>query len=582
VSVDRTITRVAAFALLLGGCYSGYGADASGSGDDAPPSASDGAGEDGEGEGDDSSGGGEPGELGCDGADPVLVARPLQRLTPLQYRNTVEALFGIEDFDPAYDDEEVITTERGVRQFRDDATAVLSLRDAWGVDVFGCDTSTAADTQCAEDFVERFGTLAFRRPLSDEERGRLMDTFDAANAEFGSADAMDIVLQTMLQSTPFLYLVEEGTPVDGAPDSIRQLTDFEVASRLSYALWDTMPDDELFEAAQAGELTSESGLRAQVERMLADERAEARIQRFVSEWLQLDGGTLHFGLEEATKDPDLFPEYGPALQEAMRIELEALVSDVVFDSEDASLQRLFTETRAYVNGPLADLYGVDGGPMDEDTWAWVDLDGSQRSGLLTRAAFLSVFASDNVQSPIRRGTYLVEEVLCTELGSPPPNVDDTPPQGGDGTDDDGQPVTRSVREDVEARTQGQECQACHVVINPAGFLFEHYDAIGRFQTEEVTSGQPIDASGELVVSDAIGEFSNAVELSEALGGSVVVRECFAEHWLHDMTGGGIGALDDCTKEEIVDRFVETRNIRELIVSVVLSDSFRYFTTEETE
>ncbi len=581
VRVDKGIARVAAFALLLGGCYSGVDADGSGSGDDGEtPTSSGEAGEAGDDE--DTGSGGQPEEFGCDGQMPEIASRPLVRLSPLQYRNTVEDLFGIEDFDPVYDDAEVIPTERGIRQFRDDARAILSVRDAWTVDVYGCDTSGAADTQCAEAFVERFGPLAFRRPLDDGERARLMDAYDAANAEFGFAEAMDIVLQTMLQSAPFLYLVEEGGSVEGAPDNIRRLTDFEVASRLSYALWDTMPDAELFEAAQAGELTSEAGLRAQVERMLSGERAEAKIQRFVWEWLQLDGGTLHFALEESGKDPDLFPEYGPALQEAMRTEFEALVREVVFESEGASLERLFTDTRAYVNGPLAQLYGVAGGPMDEDTWAWVELDPSQRSGLFTRAAFLSVFASDNVQSPIRRGTFLIEDVFCTPLGAPPPDVDDTPPQGGEGSDDDGQPVTRSVREDVEARTQGEECQACHAVINPAGFLFEHYDAIGRFQTEEVTSGRPIDASGELRVSDVAEALEGAVELSNAMATSVDARECFAEHWLSDLTASGIGGLDDCSKEEIVAQFVETKNVRELIVNIVLSDAFRYLNTEETE
>ena len=555
------------------GCYSGIQGNPGGSGDDASDS---GPGDGSEG-GDDSGETGEPDEVGCGGAAPVIIARPLHRLSPVQYNNTVRALFGDAMFEASYDDEEYVPTERGVRQFRDDARTIIDRKAEWTTEVFGCDTSGAANAQCAEDFVDTFGSRVFRRPLTDAERGRLLDTYDAANAEFGFSDAMDIVLQAMLQSTPFLYLTEEGTAVEGVPNNIRQLTDHEVASRLSYFLWDTMPDDELFAAANAGELTTREGLRAQAERLINSPQAEAKIQRFVWEWLQLDGGTLHHALEESDKDPVLFPEYSPALQDAMRTELEAFVQEVVLDSDDASIETLFTSTRAYVNGPMATLYGVGGGPMDDETWTWVDLADGERAGLLTRAAFLTVFSALNVQSPIRRGTYVVEELLCTELGTPPPNVDDSPPQGGDV---DGETLT--VREDVEARTQGVECQGCHAVINPAGFLFEHYDAIGRWQANEVTSGLPIDSSGELVVSDAEGDFADAVQMSAALSTSTKVRECFADRWLVDATGAAVDDLDECGQEDILTTFLETGDIRELIVSIVVSDNFRYLNTQAEE
>jgi hypothetical protein len=557
--------------LALHGCYSGFDGD-HGGGAAAETSVS--AGEaDAAGTGSEGGDTGEGDELGCGGAVPTITARPLRRLTPLQYRNTIRALFGDEAFEPSYDDEEYVTTERGVRQFRDDASQITELEDQWTVDVFGCDTSGGANDACAADFVDAFGRLAFRRPLTDEERGRLLDAYDAAKAEFGFTDAMDIVLETILQSTPFLYLVEQGVPVDGAPENIRKLTDHEVASRLSYFLWDTMPDAELFAAAETGELGTKAGLRAQAERMLAHPNAQARVQRFVWEWLQLDGGTLHFALEDANKDPVLFPEYGPALQDAMRTELEAFVQEIVLASPDANIEALFTDTRAYVNGPLAQLYGVNDGPMDDATWAWVDLPGGERSGLLTRAAFLTVFAAANVQSPIRRGTLLLEEVLCTELGMPPPDVDDSPPQGGDV---DGE--ARTVREDVEVRTQGAECQACHTLINPAGFPFEHYDAIGRWQSEEVTSGLPIDSSGELKVGDKTGPVADAIELSSALATSTAVRECFADRWLEDAVSAEADALDDCARADIVEAFEQTGDIRGLIVAIVLSDNFRYLDT----
>ena len=220
----------------LCGCYRGFEGDRGGAGADETSASAGEAGEEGGSEGSEGADTGEPDEVGCEGSAPVISARPLRRLTPVQYRNTVRVLFGDEEFEPSYDDLEYITTERGVRQFRDDASEITSRRDQWTVDVFGCDTTGAVNDQCAADFVDSFGHLAFRRPLTDEERGRLMNTYDAAKAEFGFGDAMNILLQTTLQSTPFLYLVEEGTPVEGAPENIRKLTDHEVASRLNYFL----------------------------------------------------------------------------------------------------------------------------------------------------------------------------------------------------------------------------------------------------------------------------------------------------------------------------------------------------------
>jgi hypothetical protein len=561
--------------MALSGCYRGVDRDSAGGAADETSASH---GEAGEAGSEGSEGGtGEDDELGCGGSVPTVTARPLRRITPLQYRNTVRDLFGDAAFEASYDDEEYVTTERGVRQFRDDASEITSRKAEWTVDVYGCDTSGAANDQCAADFVDTFGRRVFRRPLSDEERGRLMDAYDAANAEFGFADAMDIVLQTMLQATPFLYLIEEGVAVEGAPANIRKLTDHEVANRLSYFLWDTMPDDELFAAADAGELGGKDGLRAHAERLLAHPNAEAKVQRFMSEWLQLDGGVLHVALEEANKDPALFPEFNPALQDAMRGELEAFVKEIVLASPDSNIEALFTDTRAYVNGPLAQLYGVNAGPTDESTWAWVDLKPGERSGLLTRAAFLTVFASANVPSPIRRGTIVLEEVLCNELGMPPPDVDDTTPQGGETEEG-----LRTVREDVEARTQGDTCQACHAFINPTGFAFEHYDAIGRYQVEEVTTGLPIDSSGELRVSDAAGEVANAIELSERIASSTTVRECFADHWLADAVSADGDALDDCAKADIVQAFTASGDIRGLIVAIVLSDNFRFLNTEGGE
>jgi hypothetical protein len=548
------------------GCYQGVSSfardDDHGSAGDAGSDAGDESG---------AEDGGEP--AGCDGGAPMVAARPLRRLTPGQYQNTMRDLLGDPGFVAQYDATEPVITERAVRQLRDGAELALSRRAEWTAAVFPCDIEGASDDACADGFIDQLAPRAFRRPLQGEEREWLRGVYLDARAELGFTDAMEVLAATVLQAPAMIYLEELGTPVEGAPETLRRLTDHELASRLSYFLWDTMPDDALRQAADAGALTTNEGLRAQVERLLDDPRAEARIQRLLWSWLQLDGGRLHFSLEEAQKRADLYPEYGPALQEAMRTELEAFVADVL--RSDAGFEQLLTSNRAYVNGPLAALYGVQGGPVGEDEWAWVELPATQRAGVLTRAAFLSVFSNTAAQSPIRRGTFTLEEVLCMPLGDPPPDVDDTPIDGGEQPGEDGEPVVMTVREATEARTAGTECRGCHSLINPVGYAFEHYDAIGRWQDDELVSGRPVDASGLLQGTDVDGPVMGARALSEALAGSAQVRACFAERWLEEALGGALGELDQCTHDRVTEAFTSRGDLRQLVVAIALSDGFRH-------
>ncbi|HWB77750.1 MAG TPA: DUF1592 domain-containing protein, partial [Nannocystaceae bacterium] len=549
---------------LASGCYSGLSHGGSGaSGADGQADAGGSSGDAGDGADSGSSGGEPSGECAAQ-----IGSRPLQRLTPVQYRNTIRDLFGDTEFEASYADESTVTSQLGVRQLRTDAEQVIARRGSWTKEVFPCATDGAPDDECVDQFIDGFGRRALRRPADDETRAWLRASYDAAIAEgLAFADAMDVLLAAMLQSPDLVYRIEAGVPAEGQPTNIRRLDDWEMASRLSYFLWDTMPDDELFTAAEAGELSTNSGLRDQIERLLADPRSEGRLQHFVSGWLQLDGGQLHLPLEEAFKDADLFPEYNPALQAAMRDELEAFVRDVFYEKE-AAFDQLFMGRRAYVNGPLAQLYGVSGGPGDEATWAWVDLPESQRAGLLTRAAFLTVFAAAKPQSPIRRGVLVLEEVLCQPLGDPPPNASDTPVDGGDVDDGMGGTITRTVRQDVEFRTeQDATCNACHgTMINPVGFTMEHYDAIGRWQDDEVISGLPVDSSGNLNGTP----LADAIELSSNLSTNPQVRECFADHWLEDALGLPGDMLDECTRDSVRQAFVDNGDMRELLIAIVLS------------
>ena len=501
-----------------------------------------------------------------------MAARDMRRLTPAQYQNTMRDLLGDPEFVAEYDDVELVPTERGVRQLRGGAESAIARVDQWSAYLVPCDIGGAEDAACPGAVIDALVPKAFRRPITDEERDWLLAVYEETLEEHDFKSGMEALLGTILQAPAFVYIGEVGTPVDGAPDEIRALDDYEMASRLSYFLWDSMPDDPLFEAAEAGELTTQDGLRAQVERMAVDPRAEAKMQAFVYHWLELDGGPSHFALGEQTKDLDLFPEYTPAFVDDMKTELDAFVHRVLFES-DGSFDDLLVSREAYVNGSLSELYGVDGGPMADETWEWVQLDPTRYSGILTRAAFLSTYASPEVQSPIRRGVWVYEHLMCGTLGEPPPNASDVPVDGGNV---DGEVL--SVRDDVELRTQGPDCSGCHDIINNIGFAFENYDAIGRWRSVELTSSQFIDPTGNVMGTDIDGEVANGIALSDKLVDSKMVKRCFATRWFEQAVGGPPNIEDVCSVEQIEDHFAETGNVRELMVAIATSDAFRFINT----
>jgi hypothetical protein len=245
--------------------------------------------------------------------------------------------------------------------------------------------------------------------------------------------------------------------------------------------------------------------------------------------------------------------------------------DYVMFEQDGSLEALFSGTRAYVNAPLAKIYGV-AGPKTAEDWAWVDLDPAERAGMLTRAGFLAVHASQSVTSPIRRGVYMLKQVLCFDLGSPPANVDNSPIEVTKADMADG--VT-TVRQATLKRTGSPACAGCHTSINELGFAFEHYDAIGRWQETEVSSGGTIDATANLShAGDGIdGPVDGALALSGKLAKSPAVARCAANKWFEVALRRSPVALDACSIEQVQAKVAETGSIRELLLALVESEAF---------
>jgi hypothetical protein len=324
----------------------------------------------------------------------------------------------------------------------------------------------------------------------------------------------------------------------------------------------------LLMAAASGELATTAGMRTQAERMLSDERSKPVLRSFLADWLELEGAEILPSLDETPKDKGLFPGFDEVMRQSMRREIESFMDYVMFE-QDGSMEALFTGTRAHVNGPLAELYGV-AGPSSADEWAWVDLDPSQRAGMLTRAGFLAVHATQSVTSPIRRGVYMLTEVLCVDLPSPPANVDNTPVE----VSDVAAGVT-TVRQATVQRTGSPSCAGCHTMINELGFAFEHYDAIGRWQETEVGTGGTIDATA--VVSSAgpevDGPVNGAIELSARLAKSPAVANCATRKWFEVALRRSPVELDSCSLQNVSAKVAAKPSIRELLLAMVETDAF---------
>jgi len=331
-------------------------------------------------------------------------------------------------------------------------------------------------------------------------------------------------------------------------DGAIPLDGYETASRLSYALWDTMPDATLLQAAAAGELTSAAAVSAQARRLLDSPRAEPVLEH------------LHYQLlnVERYRGITRFPE--EMLPDMAAEENRRFVQHVIF-TRNGSLADLLTSTETFANKTLADLYGLTGQFGDE--YQLVDLDPQQRSGFLTQIGFLASNANSGVSDPIHRGVFLARRMACINVPMPPPNIPPLPAANG-----------RTNRETVTAHTEvpGSVCVGCHgAFINPFGFPFEYYDGLGRYRTED--NGQPVDGATSPALSEA-PHVSNAIELTQALATSKQVHECYARH-LFEFAFGRLTSADDeaLIQQVAVSSKDQGTSIRELEAMLVSSPAF---------
>lgn len=407
---------------------------------------------------------------------------------------------------------------------------------------------------CAERFLSSFGKRAFRRPLSAEEQDSLLRLYRKAAPTLGYGAAIGLMIETLLQSPQFLYRVEAPlTPLDDPQQSSVPLGPYEMASRLSYFLWGSLPDDELFAAAEEDRLGTPEEIEAQARRLLADPRARQQVTRFHEQWL----GLKRF--ETVERDVE-----DPRTNASWQRSVLAFV-DGVFWSESATVADLFHSPVVYVDDVIGPLYGH---PQPPDSGLVpVELD-EDRAGLLTQPGLMAMLAHSDQSSPIQRGVFVRERLLCKPVPAPPPTVNNTPP------DPDPNATTR---ERFAVHTQDASCSSCHRLIDPVGFGFESFDQLGRFRRLE--NGAPIDTSGELLMSsdpELDGPFDGAVELSQRLAESPVVIDCMARYWNRFALGRMDTEEDGCTADQVADSVQRAGGrLEELLIAIVGSEGFRY-------
>lgn len=495
----------------------------------------------------------------CSADDGSLGTAPLRRLTRFEYGRTLSDLAGVSPSvaDALPPDEKSLGFE-GIAsaysvstlhasKYLEVAEGVASslLADSARLSAFaGCDP--LVDATCVEPFVRAFGRRAYRRTLRDDEAQVMLDLY-ARTVTPGASAGLGAVIAAMLQAPQFLYRPEPSLAGDAWGPAL--------ATRLSFMLVAAAPDAELLDAADAGELDDAAGLLIQTDRLLASPHAREAFARFLTEWWELDA------LPTVQKDPGIYHTWTTSMPELFGRETRAFI-DAAW-SDTPSLGTLLAAPVTYLTPTLASFYGLP--PVSGSDFVKVELDPTRASGLLTQGSFLSVHAKANQTSPVHRGKFVREKLLCDPPSPPPPDIVVRPP-----TVD----PRLSTRERFAQHTGDPRCAGCHVMMDPIGFLFEHYDAVGRWR--DTDGGKPVDATGYLDGTDVDGDLDGVPALAERLLESEQVRQCVARQWFRHAFGReATASADTCTVGALAAELVRTNgDLRALIRVTAEQELFR--------
>jgi len=518
--------------------------------------------------------------IGCQGADDtaarslgpppeVVPAQPaLRRLTATQYSNAVTTLFGEglvlpSSLEPDSEISGLLSvgaavnsvSSYGVELYESAAYLIaeqVTEDPELRANFYPCEPVGPADDDCAAQLITAVGRAAWRRPLTASEIDRLATVITAIgeDAEDFHTGAM-YAISAILQSPSFLYRTEHGV-VD--PDDLdrRRLSDFEIATRLSFLLWNTLPDDELLLAAESGELMTSAGLEVQARRMLSDERARDGVRNLFTELLGL------YELDDLSKDPMTFthasPDLGPSAREETLLLIEALLLE-----EDADFRELLTTQRTFVDRRLAALYSIAAPEEAGFGEVWLEADDGRR-GLLGHASVLALHSHPTSTSATLRGKFVRTVLLCNEIPPPPGDVDTSIPEADS--------ESPTLRERITTHLEDPSCSSCHQITDPIGLGLENFDGIGRWRDTE--NDAKIDPSGDLDGA----EFSSAWALGEAVAEHEDLGPCVSSHVFQYATGHAIVDGEEALVDWLAESFAESGySFQELLIQTILSDSF---------
>lgn len=501
---------------------------------------------------------------------------PIRRLTRFEFNKTVEALLG--DTTSPGNSLPPELVGNGFGNDADEQPISSFLAEQYGIIAGQVATRALASAEfkaryipcydnvnegneaaCSRSFIESFATAAYRRPLLSSEADELAQLQQEIQAMSDYETSLSTVIEVILQSPDFLYRVEMGD-TETAADGRLRVTGYEMANRLSFFFWGAPPDDELLEAAAAGELSTNAQVLSQATRLLDDPKSRAVIREFFSKFLPIEG------LTDLARDAEQFPNFSPKIGSLMRKETETFLEHEIFEGP-GDWKSVLTAPYTFVNEELAEFYGIEGVTGTE--FVQVDVDATERLGLLTQGSILTGTAVTNYTNPVRRGAFLLRDMMCLTLPNPPDGLSVSPPEPSSG---------RTGRERFSAHSQDTLCIECHSVMDPPGFAFENFDAVGLWRNQE--NGVTIDASGEIEALPV--PFNGPIELIRIVAEEAQTHACFAEKWFTYALGRGLDKTDACLIEKLGTEFSSSgHNIKELLLQITQTDAFLYLPAQET-
>jgi hypothetical protein len=504
----------------------------------------------------------------CESSGPPRA--PLRRLSRYEYNNTVRDLLG-DSSAPAKD----FPSEESGNGFGNDAdsqSVSLSLAESYVAaasslattastserlaELFPCTATATGDEEldCAREVAETLTNRAYRREPTSEEVDELVTLFEGLRPSWDFRSSVAGMLEVVLQSPDFLYRPELGRPVKGRDDVLRPTAN-EMATRLSYLFWGSMPDEALREAADTGTLDTPAGIREQAKRLLADYRTRDTVRFFFDNLLPIAS------LSSLERDRDTYPAFSAKLGSLMRLETQTFLEYHIFYGP-GTWPSVFTADYTFMNEPLARFYGLNG--VQGDDFQFVGTDPERRRGLLTQAGMVAGTIHSNRTNPVVRGSFVIQKLLCHTIPLPSPEIFAMVKE----PDVD---AAATARERFTQHSEDAACFGCHINMDPVGFALENFDAIGQWRDEE--SGEKIDARGQ---SPLLGEFDGPVGLGKAMARSELVQRCFATNWLNFGYGRVVGDDEACSAESVQQDFKASGyDIQELLLALTQSEAFLY-------